>query len=186
MKLKFLIDESTGRKLNIFLNELGYDSKFSGDIKPRADDKEVLEMANAEKRIIITNDKDFGELIYRQKLSSSGTILLRLRNDNPKTRQEYSVKLIKQLKENLISKFIVLNENKFRMKNLQRKQKELDTVVKESGEIAFNTLICKAMSKLKGKADGKKIVEMLEKLNSKKGLIISYFFKIYFNFYFLP
>ena len=118
MKLKFLIDESTGRKLNMFLNELGYDSKFSGDIKPRADDKEVLEMANAEKRIIITNDKDFGELIYRQKLSSSGAILLRLRNDNPKTRQEYSIKLIKQLKENLISKFIVLNENKFRMKNL--------------------------------------------------------------------
>ena len=39
---------------------------------------------------------------------------------------------------------------------------ELDAIVKESGEIAFNALIGKAMSKLKGKADGKKIVEMLE------------------------
>ncbi len=119
MKLKFLVDESSGRKLNLFLNELGYDSKFSGDIKQRVDDKEVLEMANNEKRIIITNDKDFGELIYRQKLSSSGTILLRLKNDNPRTRQEYSIKLIKQLKEKLMSKFIVLNENRFRMKDLK-------------------------------------------------------------------
>jgi len=42
--------------------------------------------------------------------------------------------------------------------------KELDIIVKESGEIAFNALIGKAMSKLKGKADGKKIVEMLGKI----------------------
>ena len=37
MKLKFLIDECTGRKLSIFLNESGYDSIFSGDINPRLD-----------------------------------------------------------------------------------------------------------------------------------------------------
>ncbi len=48
--------------------------------------------------------------------------------------------------------------------------KELDTIVKESGEIAFNALIGKAMAKLKGKADGKKIVEMLGKIKSPKNL----------------
>ena len=46
-------------------------------------------------------------------------------------------------------------------------EKELKKIVDENSGIALNTLISKAMAKLKGKADGKKIVEMLGKLIKK-------------------
>jgi len=45
------------------------------------EDHEVLEIARAEDRILITNDKDFGELIYRQQLEHTGVILFRLRDE---------------------------------------------------------------------------------------------------------
>ena len=43
-----------------------------------ADDDSILQRAYAENRILITNDKDFGELIYRGKKLHRGVILLRL------------------------------------------------------------------------------------------------------------
>lgn len=43
-----------------------------------ASDVEVLELANREERIMITFDKDFGELVFKEKLIHKGVIFLRL------------------------------------------------------------------------------------------------------------
>ncbi|MBI1970361.1 DUF5615 family PIN-like protein, partial [Candidatus Woesearchaeota archaeon] len=58
--MKFLVDESTGRKLHLALLNEKHDSVFVGDLFPGALDKEVLHHAEKEKRIPITNDHDFG------------------------------------------------------------------------------------------------------------------------------
>ena len=81
--MKFLIDESSGRKLFLFLKEKGFDVKFVAEIIPRVSDKEVLEFSEKENRILVTNDKDFGELIYKQKFPHKGVILFRMRNIEP-------------------------------------------------------------------------------------------------------
>ncbi|MBI2045239.1 DUF5615 family PIN-like protein, partial [Candidatus Pacearchaeota archaeon] len=65
MPVKFLVDESSGFKLYKFLLERGFNVKFVGEIMPSASDENVLYFAEKEKRILITNDKDFGELIFR-------------------------------------------------------------------------------------------------------------------------
>ena len=43
-----------------------------------ADDNVWLDKARSEQRILVTDDKDFGELVFRRKLPSAGVILLRL------------------------------------------------------------------------------------------------------------
>ena len=116
--LSFLIDESSGRKLYIFLNKKGLDAKYVGDIMPRASDGEVISFAERENRILITNDKDFGELIFRLKHPSSGVILLRLKNDSPQQRQKYINLVINYLSDKLKSNFIVVTEGQIRMRRL--------------------------------------------------------------------
>ena len=113
---KFLIDESSGRKLFLFLLDKGFDVKFVGDIIPRASDLDVLELAEKEKRILITNDKDFGELIFRLGRPSSGVILLRLKRDFSYKRQSYVSYIIDNLSGKIINNFIVVTEGKIRIR----------------------------------------------------------------------
>ena len=62
--MKFLLDESSEHRLAAFLQEHGHDVKSIAHDYPNAlSDTEVLELAGREARIVITNDKDLGELI---------------------------------------------------------------------------------------------------------------------------
>ncbi len=61
-----------------WLQKHGYDIKNVRDIDPRMIDKEILKMAVSEKRMVITMDKDFGELVYNSGLPHAGVLLLRL------------------------------------------------------------------------------------------------------------
>jgi len=80
--MKFLLDENVDLPLGDYLNARGYDvTAVALDYTRSIEDHEVLEIARAEDRILITNDKDFGELIYRQQLEHTGVILFRLRDE---------------------------------------------------------------------------------------------------------
>jgi predicted nuclease of predicted toxin-antitoxin system len=81
--VKFLVDECTGKRLAKLLEKAGFDVVFVGDWKPSATDDEVLEKAEKDDRILITDDKDFGELIFRLGRPSKGVILLRLSTTDP-------------------------------------------------------------------------------------------------------
>jgi len=82
-------------------------------------DKDLLNLANKEKRILITNDKDFGELVFLQKKLSSGLILLRVKGQ----RAHDKVKLVKNLLHNYSNKlakhFTVITEKNFRFISLE-------------------------------------------------------------------
>jgi len=47
----------------VLLTEAGYDAMFVGDWKKSASDEEILGKAESEGMILITEDKEFGELI---------------------------------------------------------------------------------------------------------------------------
>ena len=116
--LKFLVDESSGRRLYNFLKDQSCDVKFSYDIIPAASDATILKLAEKEKRILITNYKDFGELVFRLKKPSSGVILLRLKSDNPQNRQKYLLYLLNKYQNSLYSNFVVISEKHIRIRNL--------------------------------------------------------------------
>ena len=115
MKVKFLIDECTGKRLSVLLKNAGYDVIFVGDWKPSASDEDVLQKANDDGRILITDDKDFGELIFRLDKPSSGVILIRTLTTNPAIRMHFLEILLKSTDVN--EKFVVLKENAIRIRD---------------------------------------------------------------------
>ena len=77
--MRFLLDESAEFRIAGFLREAGHDvMAIAHDYPFGLPDHQVLALAVAERRILITNDRDFGELIVRQHLPHCGVIFLRL------------------------------------------------------------------------------------------------------------
>ncbi len=76
--MKFLADENMSRAIVTRLRDLGHDVLYAADDKPGAADSGWLDRAEADGRIVLTANKDFGDLIYRDRLISHGVILLRL------------------------------------------------------------------------------------------------------------
>ena len=115
--MKFLVDECTGKRLALLLKEAGYDVLFVGDWKPGATDEEVLRKAEEEGRILITDDKDFGELVFRLCKPSNGVILIRTSTMNPKRRFELLEILLKTV--DVRNKFIVLKDNVVKIRKIK-------------------------------------------------------------------
>jgi predicted nuclease of predicted toxin-antitoxin system len=77
--MKFLLDENVDIRLAAYLTGQGHDVTAIGrDYPASLPDSTVLTIAEREARILITNDRDFGELIIRQARHHVGVLFLRL------------------------------------------------------------------------------------------------------------
>lgn len=74
----FLADENVSRLVIESLRLAGCDVMSVSETRAGASDHEVLAAAEREGRILITEDRDFGELVVRQRLGVRGVILLEL------------------------------------------------------------------------------------------------------------
>ncbi len=81
--MRFLVDVCTGSSVAKWLKEKGHEVCSVYDECRGATDDEVLEKAYSENWIIITNDKDFGEKIYKENRIHQGVIFLRLDGQRP-------------------------------------------------------------------------------------------------------
>ena len=78
---------------------------------------EVLKLAMTEKRILITEDKDFGELVFKQGLSTRGVILVRLQSLSP---NEKAKRISEAIQDNLYllqDKFTVITKDRVRVRS---------------------------------------------------------------------
>ena len=83
--MRFLIDVSAAsRAFQDALISCGHDVLSAVDIDPALDDQTLLATANAERRIMLTEDKDFGELIFARGLPHRGVIRFSDMNDEGK------------------------------------------------------------------------------------------------------
>jgi predicted nuclease of predicted toxin-antitoxin system len=77
--MRFLLDESTEYRVASFLRDRGHDvTAVAHDYPAALLDEEVLEIARREERVLVTNDRDFGELVFRLGLPHNGVIFFRL------------------------------------------------------------------------------------------------------------
>jgi predicted nuclease of predicted toxin-antitoxin system len=77
--MKFLLDQSSDARLVHYLKGLGHDAtRIGADHPPGLTDRQVLLLAQTEGRILITDDRDFGELVFRLRQPHTGIIFLRL------------------------------------------------------------------------------------------------------------
>jgi predicted nuclease of predicted toxin-antitoxin system len=78
--VKFLLDQNFDHRLIGPLRANGHDVTIVAvDYPPGMPDRDVLVIAHREGRVVLTNDRDFGELAVREKLPHAGIIYLRLR-----------------------------------------------------------------------------------------------------------
>jgi len=121
--MNLLADESVDSGITEGLRKKGINvfsiAEESGGIK----DTEVLELAVKNNALLITEDKDFGELAFRLKFQHEGILLIRLSDLSRNERLLLAVKTIFSNVNKLKGNFSVLTKNGLRIKNLQGKSK---------------------------------------------------------------
>jgi predicted nuclease of predicted toxin-antitoxin system len=118
--LNFLADESCDFGVVRALRNNGHDVLAVCEFAKRMQDSEVIDLSTREGRILITEDKDFGQLVFAQGRGSCGVILVRY---SAVGRQRLSIdvaRLAEQKKEALHSSFVVLEPGRFRVTRLPR------------------------------------------------------------------
>lgn len=81
--MNFLADEGVDRQIVERLRQIGHQVLYIAEMEPGISDDEVLERANDNEALLITLDKDFGELVFRQAKVNAGVILVRLGGLSP-------------------------------------------------------------------------------------------------------
>jgi predicted nuclease of predicted toxin-antitoxin system len=76
--MRFLADESCDFRVVRALRAAGHDVMAVVEIAPGAEDDTVIGLAAREERIFITEDRDFGQLVYAAAKPALGVILVRL------------------------------------------------------------------------------------------------------------
>ncbi|MBL8220167.1 MAG: DUF5615 family PIN-like protein [Bryobacterales bacterium] len=112
--MRFLVDECTGPGVAKWLREQGHDVRSIYEGSRGMVDDEVLRIADAEKRILITNDKDFGEKTVREKYPHCGIVLLRLEDERTSRKIDVIRKLLEWHAGQLSDHFVVVTEKQVR------------------------------------------------------------------------
>jgi predicted nuclease of predicted toxin-antitoxin system len=119
--MKFLVDECIGPSVARWLSAQKHDVFSVYEEAKGSDDHRIIKKANDENRIIITGDKDFGELIFRREKTHKGVILLRLENQRTENKINKINNLLKQYSDKLKDNFIVVTENSIRIAESHKK-----------------------------------------------------------------
>jgi predicted nuclease of predicted toxin-antitoxin system len=118
--LNFLADESCDFRIVRALREAGHDVIAISEFAKRMDDSSVINLSLREHRVLITEDKDFGQLVYAHGRASRGVILIRYPASLRERLCRDVVKLAEQGKERLGESFVVIEPWRIRMTRLPR------------------------------------------------------------------
>lgn len=116
--MKILADECCDANLVIGLRASAYDVKYVSESNPGISDKEVLEIALDEKRLLLTEDKDFGELAVRFGYKTLGIILLRLPDVRSHNLIDKIIRWFKKYSNRFTNHFTVITEKRLRIRKL--------------------------------------------------------------------
>jgi predicted nuclease of predicted toxin-antitoxin system len=116
--MRFLADESCDSIIIKTLREAGHDVLAVSEITPRAEDSEVIRLARRGKRILLTEDKDFGQLVFAHGEKTLGVLFLRFpfsaRNQIARDVSD----LITQQDEKLIGCFVTIQPGRIRISHV--------------------------------------------------------------------
>jgi len=119
--LKFLADESCDFAIVRELRSFGFDVIAVVEDMPGLEDQGVLKTASDLYRILLTEDKDFGEWVFAHKAATAGVVLIRYRSDSRSIMIKLMVELVKHHGDELIGKFTVLQPGRARMRSVDKR-----------------------------------------------------------------
>ncbi len=111
-----MVDVGVGRSVEKWLSQEGYDVKTSRGIDPRLSDDKILNIAVSEKRMVITMDKDYGELVFKQGQPHTGVLLLRLDDARASEKVSAVSEILKEYSKKIAEKFCVYKDGRLRVR----------------------------------------------------------------------
>ncbi len=118
--IRFLIDVNVGGEIERYLREKGYDTKSVREIDIRMEDEDIIRVAAAEERMVVTMDKDFGELVYHSSAAHSGVLLLRLEDDTADEKLQVVRHIIENYATEVKGCFCVFQHDRFRIRKTKQ------------------------------------------------------------------
>ena len=118
MALAFLADENIEMGIVDRLRSLGHTAVHASELSPGRPDAALLKAASEAGHVLITNDKDFGELVFRRHHSSTGVILIRLPGRPHATKARLVVHAVHRLGEQLLGAFVVIGPRTVRVRRV--------------------------------------------------------------------
>ena len=107
--VRWLADECVAAPLVASLRLLGHDVLYVAEAAAGLNDVDVIALASREKRILLTEDKDFGDLV-----------LLRIASENTSLKIERLATAIERYGDGLFDRYLVIEEGRFRSRHLWR------------------------------------------------------------------
>jgi len=112
--MRFIVDENTGPDVANWLKKQGHEVFSVYEQARGLDDDSIIQKAYNENYLLITNDKDFGEKVFREKQKHKGIILLRLKDERPAAKIETIKILLENHSNKLAENFVVVTETSAR------------------------------------------------------------------------
>jgi len=112
----FFADESIEAECTSLLRDKGHIVHSVAELFPSISDSAVLAYAVNSHAVLLTNDKDFGELVHRQGLPHLGIVLLRMRKTSATVKAKILTDTIDKHGEELVSAFTVISSNTVRIR----------------------------------------------------------------------
>ena len=115
--MKLVADEGIDRQIVERLRNDGHTIWYIAEESPSVSDDTVLMIAREQNSVLLTSDKDFGELVYRLGRATAGVILLRLMGISPSDKAE-QVSLALHIHEDEMSRsFTVIGSRSTRIRH---------------------------------------------------------------------
>lgn len=111
-----VVDESVDYQIVKTLRKVGYSIFAVVETTPAISDTDVLNIAVENNALLLTEDKDFGELVYRLKMKHCGILLIRLIGCSSEEKAKTTTSAIQKHFNELKNCFAVLSENKLRIR----------------------------------------------------------------------
>ena len=115
MKLSLLADENIDQQVVSQLRADSHEVVYVAELEPGIEDDEVLEKANEARALLLTSDKDFGELVFRQRKVFEGVILLRLAGLPPEKRAAVVARTLREHGAEVSEAFTVISPGMVRI-----------------------------------------------------------------------
>jgi predicted nuclease of predicted toxin-antitoxin system len=115
----WLADECVAAPLVDWLRSAGHDVLYVAESAAGLSDADVIALASHERRLLLTEDKDFGDLVFRRGHPVPGIVLIRAGLNNSRFQIIRLSAAIEQYRERLFGHYVVIEEGRFRARSLR-------------------------------------------------------------------
>lgn len=118
--MRLLADENLHSGIVAWLRGNGHDVLYAAEILAGESDEVVLRRARDDGRVVVTDDKDFGDLVVHRRLSAAGVLLLRQSDPSLAVRIARLASRWNEIEQRLPGHLVVVSDRKLRVRALRR------------------------------------------------------------------